>query len=64
MPKCYPAPSDDTSRTILEPTNQDYLQPNCPDFEMIPIQPRRSTRIPKLSAKALHMLQFDQDLED
>ena len=34
-------------------------QPNGPEFEEIQTQHRRSTRIPKLSAKALYMLQYD-----
>ena len=58
------APSEDTSRTTSEPINQDSPQPNDSDFKMIEIQPRRSARIPKFSAKALHTIQYDQDSEN
>ena len=44
-----------------DPDYRLFLQPNRPDCDRIQIQPRRSTRIPTMSAKALENLRYDME---
>ena len=59
----YTAPSQIQPEEIDKQTNEqnrrDATHPQVPAFEEIRMPQRRSTRIPKLSAKALENLQYD-----